>query len=353
MKINKVELLKALEKVKPGLASKDLIEQATSFAFIEDRVVTYNDEISISHPVEGLNVVGAIKAQALYDFLNKIKKDEIDIEWEENQVIIKAGKSKAGLVFEQEVKLPVDEEIGKVGKWKKLPKNFLDALKFCHPCCSRDMSRPVLTCVNVSKEKVEASDTYQIVRYMLNKKLPVPDFLIPATAVRDLVKYDLIEIAEGEKGGWIHFKATDGTIFSSRVINNKFPDIDKLLELDGIKFGFPKNIREMLERAYVFSKEAISGNIPTATISIRENQVKLSAENEYGWFEENARVKYSGASVEFSVGVELLLNLFDKLQNCVIGNDKIGFSGENWKHVVAVSLEGKEEKRGKGETNNK
>ena len=48
MKINKKELQEALERVKPGLASRELIEQSTSFAFMRDRVVTYNDEISIS-----------------------------------------------------------------------------------------------------------------------------------------------------------------------------------------------------------------------------------------------------------------------------------------------------------------
>ena len=74
MKISRVELLEALEKVKPGLANKELIEQSTSFAFIGDRVVTYNDEISVSHTVKGLeNMRGAIKAKTLYEFLARVK----------------------------------------------------------------------------------------------------------------------------------------------------------------------------------------------------------------------------------------------------------------------------------------
>jgi len=39
MKVNKVELQEALEKGKPGLASRELIEQSTSFAFMRDWVV--------------------------------------------------------------------------------------------------------------------------------------------------------------------------------------------------------------------------------------------------------------------------------------------------------------------------
>ena len=335
MNVNKAELQEALEKVKPGLAQKELIEQATSFSFLGDRVVTYNDEISISHPVKGLDVKGAIKAQALYEFLNKIKKDEIDIEWQDNQVIIKAGKSKAGLIFESEVKLPIDEEIGEIGKWKKLPENFIEALKFCYPCCSRDMSRPVLTCVNVGKDKIEASDSFQIVFHDLDKKMPVKGFLLPATAVKELVRYKVKEIAEGES--WVHFRTEDGTVFSSRIVHNDFPDISKHMEVDGVEFEFPKNTNEMLERANVFSKKEVNtGDIPVVSVEVKEGRVKISAKNEFGWFEEDARVKYDGDPVAFSVGIEFLVSLFNKMQNCVIGEEKIGFSGKGWKHVVSV-----------------
>jgi len=323
MKVNKTQLQEALEKVRPGLANKEMIEQTTSFTFMGGKVVTYNDEISISHPVEGLDVTGAIKAQALYKFLDKVKKDEIDITWEENQVIIKAGKSKAGLVFEQEVKLPIEVEIGKIEKWKKLPENFVEALKFCYPCCSRDMSRPVLTCVSIDKENIQASDSYQIVLHTLDKTMPIKACLIPASAAKELVKYAVTSVAIGES--WLHFKTEDGTIFSCRILNNEFPDTSKHLEFEGVEFEFPKNIEQILERANVFSKKASShGDIPIITIQIKDGQVKVIAENEYGWFEEKTRTKYTGKPVKFIIGIEFLLSIFGKLRNCTIGVGKIG-----------------------------
>ena len=48
MKLNKADLQRALEIVKPGLANKEMIEHSTSFAFINGKVITYNDEISLS-----------------------------------------------------------------------------------------------------------------------------------------------------------------------------------------------------------------------------------------------------------------------------------------------------------------
>lgn len=333
MKISKTELQNALEKVKPGLASKEVIEQSTSFTFVKDRVVTYNDEISISHPVKGLDVTGAVKAQLLYSFLNKIKREEIEVEWEENQVVIKAGKSKAGLVFEQEVKLPI-EEVGEIGKWKKLPEGLLDALKFCYHCCSKDMSRPVLTCVYVSGDSVLASDSFQIVKYNLSKKVPVKGFLIPASAVRELVKYDIKEIAEGH--GWYHFKTEDGTVFSSRVFDGEFPAIDKILEFDGVEIPFPKTAASALDRAKIFAKNELSNSIEMVEVEVGKEEIKFSARDASGWYEEVVKTKYEGEKINFVAGAVFLINLLEQSPVCIYGDRRIKFTGENWVHVVAV-----------------
>ena len=336
MKINKNDLQVALERVRPGLATRELIDQATSFAFFGDRVVTYNDEISISHPVKKLNLEGAVKAQALYDFLGRVKKDEIDLEQEQNQIIIKAGRCRAGLIFEQEVRLPLDEELSKINsiKWKELPDDFLEALKFCHPCCSADMSRPELTCLYIQGNQVEASDSYRIVRYNLKSFMPVDSFLIPATAVRNLIKYDVKEIAKGQS--WVHFRTADGTIFSSRIYLGEYVNTAPYLEIEGFEFIFPKEIMEVLERAHVFSKTEIKNVISEAVIEIGKNRIKVSSKNESGWFEEAVRNIYDGEPIKFTVGVDFLRDLFSKVRNCLISQNKICFQGTNWVHVVAT-----------------
>ena len=336
MKIDKDKLQEALSKVKSGLATREMIEQSTSFAFMGDRVVTYNDEISISHPVEGLNITGAVKAKALYEFLNRVKRKEIDIECDEDQVKIVAGKSKAGLVFEREIKLPV-EAVGKIGKWKGLPTDFITALKFCYPCCSKDMSRPVLTCVHVNGTAVEASDGYQIASYRVNDEVGKFQFLIPASAVRELVKYDIKSVAKGE--GWVHFKTADDTIFSSRVFDGKFPDITPHLTVKGAEVEFPKQIVPILERARVFANGGMAQDMPMALVEIEEGKVKVSSKDESGWFEEESNIKYEGDPIKFSANVEFLINVLNRVQACVVSKSVIRFTGEAWTHVVAMRVE--------------
>lgn len=327
-----------MEKVKPGLASKELIEQSTSFAFIGDRVVTYNDEISVSHPVKGLeNMRGAVKAKTLYEFLSRVKSEEITIEQEENQIVIKAGRSKAGLIFEQEVRLPI-EELGKIGKWQALPDNFLDALMLCYPCCSGDMSRPILTCVHICGDKVVASDSYQIIQYKLKKKVPGKGFLIPANSVKELVRYTIKEASLGDS--WVHFRTEDGTVFSCRIVDGEFPDVEKFLNVKGTEFVFPEVMKEALGRANVFAKKEIeTDELPSVSVKVKKGELILSARNEYGWFEERLEIEDQKAEFSFSTGIEFLIALFDKLKNCTITPDKIGFCGGNWKHVISITAE--------------
>ena len=76
MKIERLKLLEALKIVEPGLASREIFEQTNDFAFIKGQVITYNNEVSISHPVEGLdNIQGTVRADKLYQLLGKLETD--------------------------------------------------------------------------------------------------------------------------------------------------------------------------------------------------------------------------------------------------------------------------------------
>ncbi len=334
MKINKKQLQTALERVKPGLAQKELIEQSTCFAFMGNRVITYNDEISVSHPVDELDINGAVKAEILYGFLNKVKKDEIEIDYVENQITITAGNSKAGLVFAQEVKLPI-EEIGEIQTWEDVPEEFISAIKLCSHCCSKDMTRPVLTCLNVTKDAIEASDSFQIIRHKLSEFLGEP-FLFPASSANILVKYKITKIAKG-KPGWVHFSTDDGTVFSTRIFHGDYPNIQRHLQMEeSVVVEFPKKIIEALERAFVFTSPGMVENSRLVKITIKDGQMKISAKDEFGWFEETLRNKYKGEEIIFEIGVEFLLDLLKHSNNCEYTEGRIKFQSDSWEHIIAT-----------------
>lgn len=332
MKINKTELQKALEIVKPGLANKEIIEQSTTFAFMGDRVVTYNDEISISHPVKGLNLTAAIPAQELYQLLRKTKEKEFELFFEGSEIRLISGRDKAGFAISQEITLPLNE-FTLPKKWEKIPDNLLAGIKFCSFSCSRDMSRPILTCVHIREDGIiEASDGYRITQYK-TAKLPVNTLLIPASSTQHLVNMDVIEMAEGD--GWGHFRTKEGTVFSCRVFADNYPDTSSLFEVEGEALEFPKNLGEILDKANVFAKQDFALDQKTE-ITIAENKMIVRTENAMGWFEAEANIRYKGDPITLIINPQFLQEIAEKELSCVVGKTVLKFEGKNWKHVVAL-----------------
>ena len=177
---------------------------------------------------------------------------------------------------------------------------------------------------------------------MIKTACPFNSLLIPISAVKELIKYPINQIAK--KGNWVHFKTTDGTIFSSRIIEDTFPDVAAHLKVKGESFIFPPTVYDILNRAQIFSKNMLDkGEVPSTTIEIGEKRLKITAKNEHGWFEESTQAKYTGTPITFIIGIDFLIRLLEKEQKCIIGKNIIKFTGENWQHVIAAMLNDKEE----------
>jgi len=332
MKISKKNLQEALNIVKPGLSSKEVVEQSTSFAFMGDRVITYNDEVSISHPIEGLELEGAIHAEELYKMLGKLKKDEIDLSLTEEEIIIKSGKTKAGLRLQSEIRLPL-EEIGETGKWKKITGDFLTALNFVKGACSSDMSKPVLTCVNLKKDgTVQSSDGFRIAVFNLEKIAIADELLIPASSINKIVDIKPTQIAEGE--GWVHFKNETGTILSCRIFEDRFPDTSRFLDIKGDELNFPEHISDILDTASIFSTGA--GNDEKISIELSSGKIVMKGENEYGWLEEKAKVDYEGEDISFNITPYLFRDILKQTTSGILSSTSIKFTGENWEYLALL-----------------
>jgi DNA polymerase III sliding clamp (beta) subunit (PCNA family) len=338
MRINKVDLQNALERVKPGLANKELIQQATSFAFLNGCVATYNDEIALTHPVPNLEITGAVQATELYQLLKKLKQDELELTVTENEIQLTSGKTKAGLTLQTEIKLPLSE-VERKSKWKTLPENFKDALRFAVSSCSKDMSKPVLTCVHVNAEGfIEGCDNYRVARWTLEAEFPTGTFLIPQSSVLELLKLDPVKVALD--GGWVHFITEDKTTMSCRIIDDKFPDTTRLLNVKGVELSFPEGITEILDRASVFAKRDTMLD-ETVLISVEKDKVQVESKSETGWFKEVVDVDYNGDALHFDITPNLLKGILQETPVFSHCGKTLKFESGSWVYVVSLRGGGK------------
>lgn len=330
MKINRQELIDILKAVKPGLANKEIIEQSTNLIFQNNKLVTYNDEIMVSHPIK-LEVEGAVEASQLYTLLNKSKDEEINLSIEKESLLIRGKKFKAGLRITPEITLPF-KNVLIPRHWNKLPEGFIDALKFCSFSASTDMSKPVLACLHLHDYDIESCDNQRLTRYGMNNYTAPKSLLIPARAVSELINYPVIEYAYN--GNWAHFRTKNKVVFSSRVLNDEYPDLSKFIRMRGSKIIFPDLI-ESLERAEIFTNTEITKERIIELI-LENNSLLVKSEGDKGWYEEKYRMRYSGEKVQFKINAQFLKEILVHLKEASISGDRLKFVGDNFVHILSL-----------------
>jgi len=334
MKINTKEFKSLLESLKSGLSgNKETTEQSNCFAFTEDRIYTYNDEISVSIP-NPIEFEGAIYSQELLALLNKIDTAEIEIEYNDKELNIKSGRTKAGIVLQKEIEMPI-QEINIPEKWLKLPSDFIEALKTCIFSTSSDESI-ILNNIDCSKNILQSSDNERATRFTISSKLR-KSFLIPAGSARELCRIlDISSYTVDED--WIHFKTSTELIFSCRTSNEEYPpDIENYFESNGFEFSFPEGTKDILERANIFAEsDFIQDKLVKINISSK-GIFKISAEGDTGWIEETKRVKTKPKTdIQFSINPQYLQQILNKTNKAIIGDELVWFNIDNFEHVVSL-----------------
>jgi len=334
--MEKEVLKKAMDVVKPAVPSKEIIENSASFIFKDDTMIAFDGDICISHPLEGFGVEGSVFADDFYKLISKMKGDNLRIEREDNEILLKAGRMRAGIRVRAEIDLPLNSFKSK-RKWKSVPKDFIEAMRIVVGSCSKDMTEPIMTGIHLNEDGfVEGTDGYQITRYEFQNKLPIRTTLIRYDLVAKIVTLNPIKVSDSDPG-WIHFTNEEGSVVSCRIFDEtKFPNTKKVLDFEGLELDLPKTLLDAIERSEIFAKRDFSWS-DAIDFTLAKNRIIVHSDSETGWFEETLNVRYSGEEVNFGVTPYLLKNVLKSTTSCILGDDRIKFNGEQWSFVALLT----------------
>lgn len=333
--MKRTDLLEALTKVKPGLANNDLIEQSNHFIFNDDKIITYNDHITITCNFD-TGIQGTVKADELYKLLQKIKDDNIRIQIEEDELIIKGKKIKAGIKLNSEINIKLIDI--KKDNWKELPDNFLKAVKATIFSASKDFSYPILTNLYIDKDSIISCDNRRFTKYKLDKEIE-NSFLLPADSAMELIKYDPIEYIIEEN--WVHFKNKENVLFSCRMGAGEYVDISEFLKMEGETIKLPDTLKEAINRIEILATSNFDHE-KTIDIIIENNKLTCKADGDYGWAEEEIEIEYDGKEINFSTHPTFLKDILDDVTRAKVGKDSMLFKGRDFVHVMALIPDKKE-----------
>lgn len=348
MRIEREVFTGILTAVQPGLASREVLEQTQSFIFMDGYVMTYNDEVSVRHPIP-IKVAGAVKADELYKLLRRTKLAVIDVEVNQGEgesgqgeFIVRTKTSQAGIALQSKITAPVkDLKVPDVesDEWKDLPKNFMEALIFCSATVSSNMSRPIFTCIHINKGTAESSDSFRVTTFKLSE--PVTDsFLVPGAIIRFLKQYTLEAYCATE--GWLHFLTDKKAVFSCRTFSQDYPNIAPLLNVEGESFDLPDGLEDVVQRAVVFVEGEEFAKDKRIDIKVKEGMMLLESHGVNGWFKEKVSIRYKGEAFEFAITPDFLLQAYKMSKECIIGEGRLKMSGDQFAHVLALVEEGEE-----------
>lgn len=342
--VNRQALLDVLTSVLPGLAKKELVPNSTCFVFKKGIVTTYNDSVSIRTrcPIEA---TFAVPAKPFYNLISKLPDEVLEWELRDNEFFIKAAKGgRSGVKTKADAKLPVSE-LGDPGAWTELPPDFSAGLKIAAITTVEESSRPQLSYIQVKGDRLNSTDAKRITSYTMDSE--APDMMVPAAVVDSLSKYELA--ACGNTKGWLHFKTKSNAVFSCRTAHpdTKFPDISAHLKIDGVELKLPSDLKDILDRASVFSSEV--EKLSAVNFLVVDEKMTIKGKGPSGWFKKTK--KAPGATpVEFDINVDFLKHIIGQTESVFVSDKTVAFKAGKVQAVMAlVARKAKQEVEGEAE----
>ena len=308
MRIIREELLRQLESVSPGLAAREVVDQATCFVFDGGYVTTFNDEMACSTPCAP-GLAGAVPAQRLLDLLRKLTEEGLDVSVQNGELMIKGVGRRSGIRLEAEITMPLST-LEKPTDWTPLDPDTLSGIEMAAQCAAAETDNFLLKCIHITPDFIEATDNYKAIKY--NCKTGVDSsVLVNHTAGRHLVGCGMTEVCQTEN--WLHFRNPNGLTISCRQHKETYADLEAWYGLEGEPARLPLGINEAVAKAAIFSDDQ------EVTFYLRPGKMRVKAQNMDGWFEEQREVQYDGPVVSFMLSpklVEAILKHGQDIQIC-------------------------------------
>ncbi len=353
MKLNRNELLKAIAVVKPGIASKEIIQQMVHIIFMGDYIASYNDNISVIAPFK-TDFKTSVHGEEFYKAIDIVNEEEVDISIDKALLKIKSKRTKAGMstiVGENEkVEERITDLIARTNAkrfWKTLPEDFLAGVSLCMFCTDKDMTRGVTTCIAVKGGELFSTDNFRASKYVMKNKMD--DMFIPSISALHLVKYNVTKYGTSE--GWIHFKTEDGILFNCKTMIGVYP-FESMMDFfrePSDEIILPKELQEAMKAASAFAEGEVD-IAKSVEITIEKNILTCRSEKDRGWIEKEIVLeKPVRKKLLFYINPIFLDQILNRTTSFFIASrkedpeeplpDKAIFTSENFQHVIALPTE--------------
>jgi DNA polymerase III sliding clamp (beta) subunit (PCNA family) len=259
--MDRSELVKTLNLVRPALASANLIPIFQCFNFNKtNRTVSgYNDTIAIVGPCDFPHS-GSIHGPTLLGILENSNTEEADFKFTENTVTLKLGKTISKLPYLTEDSFIFEQPTEQWVSGVKITGSFIDALKICLETVSSDTTQPALGGISLVGNNLYSCNGDSITRVVTKNGIKGRVLMPTAFCSAVLKLWEALSLTKGElhfNNTWVFADFGEWSIYGN-VLEIKDPiDFEKLIK-DTVRRpsntqAVPAEFSEALQRARVLS----------------------------------------------------------------------------------------------------
>lgn len=308
-------------------------------------------QASIEHPVEESGET-TLPARKLMDICKALPEGAtITIDADGNKASVKSGRSRFSLVTLPAAEFPVLEDITS-SKLFSLPQSTLKSLieKTAFAMAHQDVRyylNGLMLEVSPNLLRSVATDGHRLAMGETQAEIDTESqqqVIVPRKGIHELSR-----LLEDEGDAQVQISAnhirvtTDGLRFTSKLIDGRFPDYDRVLPKGGDKDLLVNRdaLRHALSRASILSNEKYRG----IRLLIQAKGLKIQAHNpEQEEAEDELEIPYEGESLEIGFNVNYLIDVLNtvKDENVVItlkdSNSSALIKGENTEDAQYVVM---------------
>jgi hypothetical protein len=347
--VDRLELVKALDKAKVGMEGKGIAD-IENFVFLKDKIFCYSSRLcAIIDFTTGYQF--SVNAEEFYKIVCSIKAKRISLRYLKATNKVRIESSSKGKKTKSEIACletleddlsffeSIDPDLGpNLSDAKVLPKNFMEGIDYCSFNASRDDSQFILNCLYFVDKAIYSSDDLRISKFDLSKDLD-DEFLIHYKAIDALKKVKLNSIYLSDS--WAYFFDRDENIFGARLTNEEYeakPEaIDKNFEFRGKQLKLPKEeFEEALDIVSIMVEKDEGSEYNDISIAYDDGEIKFTGRKEIGYAQAILQSNIED-KLKFRINPEFLKKVLEKSETMKVGKDRALIKMKNFKHLISLS----------------
>lgn len=329
--MNRTELVEVLELTGRALAAGNLVPMYQNFCFRKGKVSAFDDCLGIAAKCSVKDAF-AVRGQTLLGLLTATRAEEVEFEFDREDVVLKAGKHRSKLPYMSEDEFLFNEPKIKWNLAMELDQEILTGLEVCLLTASRDSTMPALMGVTIQGGKQTtfySCDSDALSRFTIKAKNADVSYTVPnsfcETVLKVVAKNKSVEGHIHVNDEWAVASLGDYSVYGRIIVNPTPLDYPKLIQdtLKGKETVFiplPKGFNDALSRARVVADPESK----KTTLSIKGANLDMLTETHLGVVRDTLPIKGKHPAVEAHVSASMVqraIGVCDEmavLENCSV-----------------------------------